>query len=285
MGIGVALAGGGLKGVSHIGALAALEELGIQIDYITGTSSGAMVASFYAMGYTPDEMKEIIKQCYEDLVEIKKRVFVKAGAEFIFKRNLKLQGIIDGNKIEKIVADYARKKEIYKVSDIQRKFGIVTVDAKTTKKCIMASKQIKTKTDEECLYNIPIEKAVHASMAFPAIFTPCKYEQFCFIDGGTVDNLPVDVLKQLGAEKTISLSFNLDEFSGEENLFSIILRACDIFSMKDVTSGRDLSDIDIKIDIDQAKLLKIDNIDSSIKIGYDTVMKNKETILGMVETK
>lgn len=285
MGIGVALAGGGLKGVSHIGALAALEELGIQIDYITGTSSGAMVASFYAMGYTPDEMKEIIKQCYEDLVEIKKRVFVKAGAEFIFKRNLKLQGMIDGNKIEKIVAEYARKKEIYKISDIQKKFGIVTVDAKTTRKCVMASSKIEDAKGEDYIYDIPIEKAVHASMAFPAIFTPCKYEDFCFIDGGTVDNLPVEVLKQLGADKTISLSFNLDEFEGEENLFSIILRACDIFSMKDVINGRWLSDIDIKIDIDQAKLLKIDNIDSSIKIGYDTVMKNKETILGMVKMK
>ena len=51
MGIGVALAGGGLKGVAHIGALKALEDLGLEIDYITGTSSGAIMASLYAMGY------------------------------------------------------------------------------------------------------------------------------------------------------------------------------------------------------------------------------------------
>ena len=188
-------------------------------------------------------------------------------------------------KKEDIVKKYARKKEIYKISDIRKKFAVITVDAKCTKKCILASQNIQRKKDVEYLFNIPIEKAVHASMAFPAIFTPCHYKKYYFIDGGTVDNLPVDALKDLGATKTISLSFKLDEYKGNENLFSTILRACDIFSLKDVKMGQKLSDIDIEIDIDQAKLLKIDNIDSSIQIGYDTVMKNKEKILGMVETK
>ena len=58
MGIGVALAGGGLKGLAHIGALRALEELGVKIEYLSGTSSGSIFASFYAMGYTVDEIKE-----------------------------------------------------------------------------------------------------------------------------------------------------------------------------------------------------------------------------------
>ena len=285
MGIGVALAGGGLKGVAHIGALKALEDLGLEIDYITGTSSGAIMASLYAMGYSPFEIKQITKESYKQIIRIKKRRLIKAGIEFIFKRNLKLQGIIDGQRIEDIVKKYARKKEIYKISDIRKKFAVITVDAKCTKKCILASQNIQRKKDVEYLFNIPIEKAVHASMAFPAIFTPCHYKKYYFIDGGTVDNLPVDALKDLGATKTISLSFKLDEYKGNENLFSTILRACDIFSLKDVKMGQKLSDIDIEIDINQAKLLKIDNIDSSIQIGYDTVMKNKEKILGMVETK
>lgn len=117
---------------------------------------------------------------------------------------------------------------------------------------------------------------------FQQFFTPCKYENYCFIDGGTVDNMPVEELKDMGAEKTIAIGFKLDEFKGNENLFSIILRACDIFSLKDVKSGQAMSDLNLEVDMQQAKLLKIKDIESSIKQGYEEVMKNKEKILGMV---
>ena len=282
MGIGLALAGGGLKGVAHIGALKALEELGIDIDYITGTSSGAIFAAMYAMGYTTDEMIKITKESYKKIIRIRKRRFVKFGFKFIIKKEASFQGLIDGKILEDIVEKYARKKEIYNLSDIQKKFAMVTVDAKTTKKCVLTSTKINQKKDVEYLSNIPIGKAVHASMAFPAIFTPYKYENYCFIDGGTVDNMPVEELKDMGAEKTIAIGFKLDEFKGNENLFSIILRACDIFSLKDVKSGQAMSDLNLEVDMQQAKLLKIKDIESSIKQGYEEVMKNKEKILGMV---
>ncbi len=284
MKVGVALAGGGLKGLAHIGALKALEELGIKINYITGTSSGAMMAALYAMGYTPDEMIQVTKESYKKMIKFKKSVFLKAGIKFLISRKIELQGIIDGEEIEQIIEKYAEQKEIRKMSDIQKKFAMITVDSKTTKKTILTSTtDINKEKDVEYLSNIPIGKAVHASMSFPAIFTPCKYEEYCFIDGGTVDNLPVQTLKDLGTEKTIALSFKLDEFKGTENLFSTILRACDIFSMKDVKSGQELSDINIEINANEVKLLQIDDVDKTINIGYNTVMKNKEKILGMVE--
>ena len=284
MSIGIALAGGGLKGVAHIGAIKALQELGLKIDYITGTSSGAMMAALYALGYTPEEMKQITKESYKEIIKFRKRVFIKAGIKFLISRKIEVQGIIEGERIEKIVEKYARQKEIHKISDIQKKFAMITVDSKTTKKTILTStNDINREKDVEYLSNIPIGKAVHASMSFPAIFTPCKYKEYCFIDGGTVDNLPVQTLKDIGAEKTIALSFELDEFKGTENLFSTILRACDIFSMKDVKKGQDLSDVTIKINANEVKLLQIDDVDKTIEIGYNAIMKNKEKILGLVE--
>lgn len=284
MKLGVALAGGGLKGLAHIGALKALEELGIEIDYITGTSSGAMMAALYAMGYTPEEMIQVTKESYKKIIKFKKRVFLKAGIKFLLSRKIELQGIINGEEIEHIIEKYAQQKEIRKMSDIQKKFAMITVDCKTTKKTILTStNDINREKDVEYLSNIPIGKAVHASMSFPAIFTPCKYKEYCFIDGGTVDNLPVQTLKDIGAEKTIALSFKLDEFEGTENLFATILRACDIFSMKDVKIGQNLSDINIEINANEVKLLQIDDVDKTISIGYNTVMENKEKILEMVE--
>ena len=71
MSLGVALAGGGLKGLAHIGALKALEELGIKIDFLSGTSSGSIFATFYAMGYSVEEIKKRTLENYKVLTEIK----------------------------------------------------------------------------------------------------------------------------------------------------------------------------------------------------------------------
>lgn len=284
MGIGIAFAGGGLKGVAHIGALKALKELGIEADYITGTSSGGMMAALYALGYTPEEIIQITKESYKEIIKFKKRDFLKAGIKFLIKKKIDMRGLVEGNRIEKIVEKYANQKEVYKISDIQKKFAMITVDAKSTKKVILTStNDINKESDVQYLSNIPIGKAVHASMSFPAIFEPCDYQEYCFIDGGTVDNLPVQTLKDLGATKTIALSFKLDKYDGTENLFSTILRACDIFSMEDVEKGQELSDVTIEVDVSEVKLLKIDDVDKTIDIGYKEVMKNKEKILEMVE--
>ena len=83
MKVGVALAGGGLKGLAHIGALAALEELGITIDYLSGTSSGSIFASFYAMGYSLKEIKERTMENYKLLTKIPKTPIFKAGATYL----------------------------------------------------------------------------------------------------------------------------------------------------------------------------------------------------------
>ena len=102
MKIGVALAGGGLKGVAHIGALKALEELGIKIEYISGTSSGAAMATLYALGYTPDEMETITEESYKKIVKIKKRTIAKYTVQSMWHRKIELKGIIKGETVEKI---------------------------------------------------------------------------------------------------------------------------------------------------------------------------------------
>lgn len=73
MNIGLALAGGGLQGIAHIGAIKALEDLNIKIDYISGTSSGSIFAAMYAIGFSTDEMKEFARQYYKTLIKIEKK--------------------------------------------------------------------------------------------------------------------------------------------------------------------------------------------------------------------
>ena len=105
--------------------------------------------------------------------------------------------------------------------------------------------------------------------------------KYNFIDGGTKDNLPVQILKDMGAEKTIGLSFNIDKYTPTENILKILLRAVDIFSLKDVRNAQKIADLAIEIDTQGTSLLEITDLEKCYQIGYDTIMENKEQILNL----
>ena len=137
--------------------------------------------------------------------------------------------------------------------------------------------------DIDYIYDAPIATAVRASMAFPGIFTPCNYGKYNFIDGGTKDNLPIKVLKDMGAEKTLALSFRIDDYVPKADIFGILLRTVDIFSLKDVRKAQKEADLAIEIDCSGTSLLEITDADEVIKTGYDTIMNHKEEILEILK--
>ena len=284
MSLGVALAGGGLKGLAHIGALKALEELEIKIDYLSGTSSGSMFATFYAMGFGVDEIKEKTMQYYKMLTKIPKKPIFKAGTSYITSGVAKIEGLIPGENIEKLVEKVATEKNIENMNQIKIPYAIATVDTITTKECIFLSQKFNLKHDDiDYIYNAPIAKATRASMSFPGVFTPCQYEKYNFIDGGTKDNLPVKILKDMGADKTLALSFKIDDYEPKEDIFSILLRTVDIFSLKDVRKAQKEADLAIEIDCSGTSLLEITDADEVMQTGYDTIMRNKDKILELLK--
>lgn len=283
MSIGVALAGGGLKGLAHIGALKALEELGIKIDFLSGTSSGSIFASFYAMGFSTDEIKERTIENYNILTQIKKGPIVKAGISYFTSGIAKIEGLVPGENIENLIKKVAKEKDIVNMNQIKIPYAIATVDTISTKECIFLSKKFDLKDDNiDYIYDAPIATATRASMSFPGIFTPCQYGKYNFIDGGTKDNLPVKILKDMGAGKTIALSFRIDDYEPKEDILAILLRTVDIFSLKDVRKAQKEAELAIEIDARGASLLEIDDADKLMKTGYDTIMKYKKQILDLL---
>lgn len=284
MKVGIALAGGGLKGVAYIGALKAFEELGVKLDYISGTSSGSLAASLYSIGCDCDEIKKIIVESYKGIIKIPKKPIIASVGTYLTKKQLKLEGLISGERVENLIQKAAEEKNCKNISDVEIPLAIATVDTISTKECIFMSKNYNLKNDNiDYIYDISIGKAVRSSMAFPGIFTTSKFDKYNFIDGGTKDNLPVKVLKDMGADITIGLSFKLDDYDLEnQNILSILLRTVDIFSLKDVLEAQKESDLAIEIDAKGTSLMEIDDIDKCIKIGYDAIMKNKESILKLV---
>ena len=110
--------------------------------------------------------------------------------------------------------------------------------------------------------------------------------KYNFIDGGTRDNLPVKVLKDMGADITIGLSFKLDDYDAkDENVLGIILRTVDIFSLKDVRAAQKEADLAIEIDAKGTSLMVIDDVEKCIDIGYNAIMENKERILEVINRK
>ncbi len=284
MTIGVALAGGGLKGLAHIGALKALEDLGIKPDFLSGTSSGSIFATFYAMGFKPEEIKEKTMEFYKILTTVKKKPLFKAAYTYLTSGIVKIEGIMPGENIEKLVKDVSKEKNITNMNQIKIPYAIATVDTISTKECIFLSKKYDLKDDNiDYIYDAPIATATRASMSFPGVYTPCEYGKYNFIDGGTKDNLPIKILKDMGADKTIALSFRIDDYEPKEDLLAILLRTVDIFSLKDVRKAQKEADLAIEIDAKGASLLEIDDAQKLVQTGYDTIMNRKEDILKLLK--
>lgn len=285
MKIGLALAGGGMQGVAHIGAIKALAELGIKPDYIAGTSSGSIFAAMYAMGFSLEEMFKLVNENYEVLIGIEKLRIMKAIGTYITQKEINIGGLINGEKVEELVTKIAEKKGIKNISDIQMPLAIPTVDTISTKECISMSKNYNLQNDDiDYIYDIPIGTAVRASMAFPGIYTTCNFGKYNFIDGGTKDNLPVKVLKDMGADKVIGISFDVSNYTPSDNILSILLRTVDIFSLKDVREAQRQADIAIEIKNDDTSLLQTDNLEKCFQIGYDTIMNHREEFEKLKET-
>lgn len=282
--IGLALCGGGLQGFSHIGVIKALEELCIEPTYLSGTSTGSVIATLFSVGYTSDEICKICQENYERIMKLEKRVLLRMGINYMRYKDTKTEGMIDGKVISKFINKYTNNKGFKQISDIKnKKLAITTVDTITMKECIFSSCKIDESDDNiDYISEIEIGDAVRSSMAFPGIFTPVKYKDYILIDGGTVNNLPVDVLKKMGAEKTIAISFDLNQYTPSQNIEGILIRALDIFSLPSVKKGQDLADINIKVFNPDTSLVKIKDLQETIEHGYNAVMNKKEEITALL---
>lgn len=162
MKLGLALAGGGVKGAAHIGVIKALEENGIKIDIVAGTSIGSIVASLYAMGYSTEKMLEIFKYFAKEIMRTDARHL--AGNLKTTKRLLGY-GLLSGENTEIALKECAKSKGIKKIKDIKMPISIPTVDIVESKKYVFTNSS-ELEEDyyiKDCL----IEKAVRASSSYP----------------------------------------------------------------------------------------------------------------------
>ena len=218
--IGLVLSGGGAKGFAHVGALRVIEEAGIPIDYITGTSIGSIVGGLYAMGYDAETLENVIgNQNWEALLSNEpKRAFIPALTKEEESRYL-LSLPIKSNKISipEGVLNGQKAMDLFTFLSYGYHDSIDFSQLPIPFKCIAAD----IATGEEVVLDkgfLPL--AMRASMSVPAVFAACNVNNRILVDGGIVNNFPVDRCREMGADIIIGIDIG-DELIPKDKIGSI----------------------------------------------------------------
>jgi len=174
--IGLALGGGGAKGLAHIGVIQALEEAGIRIDYIAGTSMGALIGAAYASGFPIDTLEKIATE-----------TDWKTTAK-LFSPALSASGFIDGKKVKDFLHTIYGDK---KIEDLPIPFAATATDISDGKPYVINKGSVL--------------EAVRASISIPVVFTPVQHANAFLVDGGLVNAVPIDIVREMGADYVIAV--------------------------------------------------------------------------------
>lgn len=268
MRLGIALSGGGIRGIAHAGVLKAFEENDIQVDIISGTSSGSIIATLYALGYSPYYIYILFKRYAKDICELSGMPIISGATSFIMNKKININGLNDGEKLEKAFNKLALKKGTPIIGQIRMPLLIPAVDISKSQEYIFSSIP-----NEEYINDIEVGKAIHASSAFPVIFKPCEYKDHLFVDGGVLDNTPIKILKQNGADKVIAIKFDSDSVNKESNVMDITMKTIDIMGNKLCDEQFEISDYTLTIPSDGTGLLDVENLDYCYKSGYNETIR------------
>jgi len=294
MKIGLALAGGGIKGAAHIGAIKALEENGIKISSISGTSIGSVVTSLYAMGYTPDEMIKLFRYFAKSMLKTDAKHLV---SNIRNTKSILGSGIISGEALEEAIRECGKLKGITKIQDLKMPIAIPTVDIKTGKEYIFTNRKIdykkfipKQKSEMEeyiekmsqenkrYITGFDIGKAVRASCSYPGVFSPVNYENYRFVDGGVLNNVPTDELIKLGPDKVITIKFPPQNVENPRAALNIVFRSMDIICNEKDTQKAKMGDYVIDLHITSSAVFDIKKLDECYEIGYQKTIQDMEKI-------
>lgn len=274
---GLCLSGGGIKAAAHIGALKALEEKNIKFDCVSGTSSGSIIATMYALGYKSDEMYEMFKKYSKKIKYVELKNILKLIYGIIFKGRIIVEGLNSGKVIERIVDDICKQKGITNINEIKIPLLIPMVDIVTGEVLVATSKELRIKNSDKVTYvsDMPIGKAVRASCSFPVVFSPCEYNGKQLIDGGTRENLPWKELKAIGADEVIGINFEtiLEKDDYYESFIDIATRSIDLVCHELFIYEK--TGIDTLVDIPVKKISLLDDSKSEelYVIGYKAMKK------------
>jgi len=276
--VGLVLSGGGAKGFAHVGVLKALEEAGVRIDYIGGTSMGAIVGSLYASGYSADAIETIIKdfKFYEhipDEISRKSKPFYQKEIDDKYSIKLPVKakkvqipsGLSDGQIVLNILSKFTQ--HVNTITDFNKlpiPFLCIATDLENGKQVLLNSGYLP--------------EAVRASSAYPTLLKPIEIDGKLLVDGGIVNNFPVDEVKAMGADIIIGVDVSASTLLKKEELNSVLNILDQIVSYQMMTKEdldkKNRTDIFIRPDISGYSVMSFDKGAEIIQVGLKAGKEN-----------
>ncbi|AWW32189.1 alpha/beta hydrolase [Echinicola strongylocentroti] len=276
--IGLVLSGGGAKGMAHVGVIKAMEEAGIRPDYVVGTSMGAVIGGLYAIGYNADELESIIMKADWDLIVSNRVSFNTIAFEekeyynrYLFelpviKGKIAVPtGLIEGQKLSETLHYYTWPSiGLQDFDDFPIPFRCVTTDLRTGRGIVIESGYLPD--------------ALRSSIAIPSAFTPFDLDSTMVVDGGVVNNFPVDVAKDMGADIIIGVNVGDEDFVDPKELdsfSSILMQISMASSYRKLADNIAVCDVYIKPDLENYNTASFSSYKEILKLGHVAGEANK----------
>lgn len=253
--MGIAFAGGGAKGVCHLGVIKALEEEGIKIDCIAGTSAGSIVGAALAAGKTFEELEKIASSIEAKDIRTSKVFFMPSktmGVENLTKKAI-------GGDLN--------------FSDLKTEFYCVATCLNDGKQKVFSSGNVA--------------KAVSASCCFPGFFIPVEIDGKNYIDGGLLNNLPTNILQEKMCDIIIAVDLSASNEIGTNSIktLDVLANSYKIISSVNVSYARQFADVIIKPDMRKFKATKLDDPNKLIEEGYLSAKEQMPKLKHLIKTK
>ena len=269
--VGVVLSGGGAKGFAHIGALRVIEEAGIPIDYIAGTSMGSIIGGLYAVGYDPDMMQKLCTEQNWDMIikdqiprkfiPLEKRIHERHYLLTLPYKNGKLKikrSMIDGMYVNMLLTRLMMPA--YK----ERDFSKLPVPFLCIATDIISADPIEFRSGS-------LAQSIRSSMSIPFLFEPVAYDGYLLCDGGLTNNFPVRNVREQGADIIIGVDLEIVKSDPEvlDNSLKVLERLISVVSQDESNKARKECNILIRPDIGKANMMSFNDFSPIIKCGED----------------
>lgn len=287
--VGLVLSGGGAKGMAHIGALKVIEEAGIPIDYIVGTSMGSIIGGLYAIGYTPEQMDSMVRNqdwsfLLSDRIPRSEMNMMERESDEKYvisvpfsKSSIKevTGGVIKGQNISNLFSEltlgYHNKIDFNK---LPTPFACVSENLVTGEEYVFQEGVLAT--------------AMRASMAIPGVFTPVRLDSMVLIDGGVTNNYPVNIARQMGADVIIGVDVQSELKSADEldNAGVILGQLIDLMGQDQYLENVKETNVYIKVNVKgySAASFSQPAVDSLIVRGEEAAIHQKKALIKLKES-
>ena len=285
--IGLALSGGGAKGVAHIGVLMALEEMGVPIDYVAGTSMGSIIGGLYASGYTPEQIYKLVKEVDWNnsfLPAPDRRLLRLDQKEQYEKYQLEL-GITDkGLDIPRgVAADY-------KVITMLTRLCLHVADINDFDQLPIPFRAVATDIvngDKVVLGKGNLAVAMRASMSIPSVFPPFELDGRLLVDGGVVENLPVRTVRDMGADIVIAVDIGAPLKKREQlkDLLDIMDQTVSLQIVRSTQFQRRLADFVVTPKVQEFGMFDFEEADDLVRLGREAMAASQDQLAALLNTK